>query len=62
MSSERNPMICPSCGVAMNLHAEKLVTPLNAEQAGQMDEALGGMVEEFHACPKCGGGASRFGG
>jgi len=55
-------MICPSCGVAMNLHAEKLVTPLNAEQAGQMDEALGGMVEEFHACPKCGGGASRFGG
>jgi len=49
-------MICPECGIAMNHHAEKLVYPSDATAA---DPALGGVVEELHACPECGASASR---
>jgi hypothetical protein len=27
--------------------------------AGKTDPGLGGILEEFHSCPECGGGASR---
>jgi ribosomal protein S27AE len=50
------PMICPRCGVAMNHHAEKVVYPSDATAA---EPALGGVVEELHACPECGASASR---
>lgn len=51
------PMICPKCGSEMNFHAEKL-TSSSPEDKGY-NAALGGVVEEFHACPACGAAASR---
>ncbi len=52
-------MICPRCGVEMNQHAEKMVYPTTPEMARRADPALGGVVEEMHTCPRCGGGAMR---
>jgi len=43
----------------MNHHSDKLVYPADAKDMEQVDPNLGGLVEEFHSCPKCGGGASR---
>ncbi len=50
---------CPKCGTEMNLHAEKLVHPENAAEAGRVDVALGGLLQETHACPGCGNIESR---
>ena len=51
---ERDRMVCPACGVEMNLHAEKVeYTDAAAEDEG-FDPDLGGVVEEFHTCPECG--------
>ena len=52
-------MLCPDCGVEMNLHAEKLI--YGDLQYGQesIDPDLGGVLEETHACPECGRSASR---
>jgi hypothetical protein len=36
----------------MNHHADKLVDPTGREE--RVDPALGGVVEETHACPRCG--------
>jgi len=47
-------MICPSCGVEMNHHCDKLVYTTDTKDAGPT-----GFIAEFHSCPKCGGGASR---
>lgn len=58
MAVESSPMICPSCGVEMNHHAEKLVHPTEAAD-DSLDPVLGGLVEELHACPACGTGAVR---
>jgi ribosomal protein S27AE len=52
-------MICPSCGVEMNHHCDKLVYTTDTKEAGPTDPNLGGFIEEFHSCPECGGGASR---
>ena len=52
-------MICSSCGVEMNHHAEKLVHPTGAVDEAYMDPVLGGIVEELHTCPECGTVASR---
>lgn len=52
-------MICPRCGVEMNHHCDKLVYVADPQDAGATDPSLGGFIEEFHSCPKCGGGASR---
>ncbi|HEY9014719.1 MAG TPA: hypothetical protein VIM84_06625 [Gemmatimonadales bacterium] len=43
----------------MNRHAEKLVHPENAAEAGRVDPVLGGLLEETHACPRCGNIESR---
>lgn len=50
---------CPKCGAEMNRHAEKLVYPGNAAELPLVDAALGGLLEETHACPGCGNVESR---
>jgi ribosomal protein S27AE len=52
-------MMCPSCKVEMNHHCDKLVYNVDVPDAGKTDPSLGGILEEFHTCPKCGNGASR---
>jgi ribosomal protein S27AE len=52
-------MKCPECGVEMNHHADKLVEPTDRKEAKRVDPALGGIIEEQHACPKCGMGQAR---
>jgi len=59
VAETREKMICPDCRVEMNHHSDKLVYATDLPQAGPIDLALGGFIEEFHTCPKCGGGASR---
>jgi len=51
-------MICSQCKVEMNHHCDKIVYNAGGDDAGT-DPGLGGVIEEFHTCPKCGGGASR---
>ncbi len=55
----REPMICPGCGAVMNHHADKLVDPV--DRLAAVDPALGGLLEETHACPACGNVESRPG-
>ena len=55
----REPVLCPGCGAVMNHHAEKLVDLVDAGEAGRFDLALGGLLEEMHACPACGNVESR---
>lgn len=55
--SPQNKMTCPGCGDVMNHHAEKLVSASPGEPG--YDNSLGGAIEESHACPGCGAGASR---
>ena len=50
---------CPKCGAEMNHHAEKLVHPAGVAEARRIDPALGGLLEETHACPSCGNVESR---
>jgi uncharacterized C2H2 Zn-finger protein len=50
---------CPRCGAEMNRHAEKLVHPESAAELRLMDAALGGLLEETYACPRCGNVESR---
>jgi ribosomal protein S27AE len=50
---------CPKCGAEMNRHAEKLVHPESAAELRLVDPALGGLLEETHACPRCGNVESR---
>ena len=52
--AERAKMTCPTCGVEMNLHAEKVDYSAAAAEGEAFDEGLGGVVEEFHTCPECG--------
>jgi ribosomal protein S27AE len=59
MAKQKSKMICPKCGDEMNHHADKLVYPASAQEAGKMDLALGGVIEETHCCPGCGAVASR---
>ena len=54
-----SPMICARCGHEMNHHAEKLIHPTGSSDDASPDPILGGIVEEVHACPACGTGASR---
>ena len=59
MAETKEKMICPNCRVEMNHHSDKLVYATDLLQAGAIDPPLGGFIEEFHTCPRCGGGASR---
>lgn len=43
----------------MNRHAEKLVYSDGAADARRIDPALGGLIEETYACPRCGNVESR---
>jgi predicted RNA-binding Zn-ribbon protein involved in translation (DUF1610 family) len=43
----------------MNLHAEKLVQPLTAEEAASAGARIDGVLEIVFACPQCGWIASR---
>jgi predicted RNA-binding Zn-ribbon protein involved in translation (DUF1610 family) len=52
-------MTCPDCGTELNQHAAKLAEPVNAQEASDMDPALGGLIQETFTCPKCGRNASR---
>jgi len=53
------PMICPRCGAKMNHHADKVLYFNQAEEAESKDLTADGSIEEMHACPNCGAGASR---
>jgi hypothetical protein len=61
--AERGRMLCEACGVEMNMHAEKVdygAEPSASEaSAGGFDPQWGGVVEEFHTCPACGGTQTR---
>jgi len=59
VADTKGKMTCPDCGAEMNHHSDKLVYATDLYQAGANDPSLGGFIEEFHTCPKCGGGASR---
>jgi ribosomal protein S27AE len=59
MATQKNKMICPKCGAEMNHHADKLVHPVTAADARDVNVTLGGLIEETHSCPKCGGVESR---
>jgi predicted RNA-binding Zn-ribbon protein involved in translation (DUF1610 family) len=48
------PLRCPQCGTMMNRHAEKVVHPDTPGDLALVDAALGGVLEETHACPGCG--------
>jgi ribosomal protein S27AE len=50
---------CPKCSTVMNRHAEKVVHPDKAGDLALVDPALGGVLEETHACPGCGNVESR---
>ena len=52
---------CAACGAEMNRHAEKLVHPDSPAELRMVDPALGGLIEETHACPGCGAVQSRRG-
>lgn len=52
-------MICPRCGAEMNHHSDKMVYCNDPQEAVPCDSAVRGHIEEFHACPICGAGASR---
>jgi ribosomal protein S27AE len=45
-------MICPRCGVEMNLHAEKI--DYTEAEASARDDDFGGVLTEIHTCPACG--------
>ena len=52
--AEIEKMVCPDCGVEMNLHAEKVDYTEDPEGGAAFDAWLGGPIEEFHTCPACG--------
>ena len=52
--TEKERMVCPTCGSEMNLHAEKVDYTDSAPEGEGFDPDLGGRLEEFHACPHCG--------
>jgi predicted RNA-binding Zn-ribbon protein involved in translation (DUF1610 family) len=45
-------MICPTCGVEMNHHADKVDYSLDDQEL--IDPDFGGVLEEAFTCPLCG--------
>jgi hypothetical protein len=54
IQSKIKKIICTACGVEMNYHADKLDSTSTLTKPGKVDPDLGGVIEEVHACPKCG--------
>ena len=52
-------MKCPNCGDEMNHHADKIDYTGAMKDPGNADPVPGGVIEEFHSCPRCGTSASR---
>lgn len=52
-------MICPDCGVEMNHHADKMDFNDAPDEFPTSDTDSGGVLIEAHACPECGGTATR---
>ena len=46
MAKQKSKMICPKCGNEMNHHADKLVYPVTAEDAGDDNATLGGLSKK----------------
>jgi predicted RNA-binding Zn-ribbon protein involved in translation (DUF1610 family) len=61
MKTDKPKMKCPNCGADMNRHAEKVDYTAASNDLQAIDPVLGGVIEEFHTCPKCGSNASRRG-
>ena len=67
MAKSTGGTIRPQCGVEMNHHCDKLVYATGQETMPQenaqtdpvIDPLLGGVISEFHSCPKCGSAACR---
>ena len=59
MAETSTKMICPRCGTEMNHHSDKVLYAVESADVPEADPALGGVIEEFHACPKCGASSSR---
>jgi ribosomal protein S27AE len=59
---EREPMMCPVCGVAMNHHADKIDYNAALQDPAAADPDLGGVIEEAHTCPECGQTYTRLAG
>jgi len=57
----QNPMMCTTCGIPMNRHAEKLVEPRDEDEVLRSNALFGGEIEEIHTCPGCGCVGSRAG-
>ena len=52
-------MICPTCGLEMNHHCDKLVYNRGSQETADDGSDMCGVIAEFHTCPGCGGSASR---
>jgi predicted RNA-binding Zn-ribbon protein involved in translation (DUF1610 family) len=52
--TESEMMVCPTCGVEMNRHAEKIDYAASLAEPESVDADLGGVIAEFHTCPECG--------
>lgn len=59
MGAKKTRMVCHTCNMEMNHHAEKLVDPRTPQETTRADAELGGIVEEMHTCPGCGKVESR---
>jgi len=51
-------MICPSCGVAMNHHCDKVIYLSQESDGGRPFDTME-RIDEIYACPNCGGMGSR---
>ncbi len=52
-------LVCPNCKVEMNFHAMKIDYTQVTGKTESVDHEFGGILEEFHSCPKCGMTATR---
>jgi predicted RNA-binding Zn-ribbon protein involved in translation (DUF1610 family) len=50
----RSPMLCPTCGIPMNHHADKIDYTAALDNPAAADPAFGGLLEEVFTCPGCG--------
>jgi ribosomal protein S27AE len=57
MATHSTAVMCPNCKLPMNHHAEKMVYVGDETQS---DPVLGGVIQQMHTCPRCGGSASRI--